>query len=202
MKKITTFWNWFQKNEHEIIKALILGINKEDVISQMLKKLDYVSKRIGFVIKPPRKFKDNFIIIFTGSGYPKLFAKIIALKNQAPTLKHFTVQAFIKPSEDITMYKEGTDEPCECKNFKIKISEFQMALLDYNIATKQLKIDLYLPDYNELKQYNDLKSSIELHCNADYRRNGLSQAHQGNQFTPDAIGAKRPVAPHGTSRFH
>lgn len=161
MKKITTFWNWFQKNEHEIIKAILLGINKEDVISQMLKKLDYVSKRIGFVIKPPRKFKDNFIIIFTGSGYPKLFAKIIALKNQAPTLKHFTVQAFIKPLEDITMYKEGTDEPCECKNFKIKISELQMALLDYNIATKQLKIDLYLPDYNELKQYNDLKSSID-----------------------------------------
>jgi hypothetical protein len=161
IKQITNFWNWFQKNEKEIIKAFLLGINIEEVVSQMLKKLDYVSKRIGFVIKPPKKFKDNFIIIFTGSGYHKLFAKMIALENQAPTLKHFTAQAFIKPLEDTTTYKDGTDEPCVCKNFEIKISELQMALLDYNIATKQIKIDLYLPDYNKLKKYDHLESSVD-----------------------------------------
>lgn len=36
-----------------------------------------------------------------------------------------------------------------------------MALLDYNIAKKQIKIDLYLPDYDELKQYEDLEATIE-----------------------------------------
>lgn len=36
-----------------------------------------------------------------------------------------------------------------------------MALLDYNIAKKAIKIDLFLPDYNELKQYEDLESTIE-----------------------------------------
>lgn len=95
-------------------------------------------------------------------GYPKLFAKIIALEEQAPTLNLFKPQAFIKPLKEVSEYKNGTDKPRIFCNYEIKISELQFALLDYNIATKQIKIDLFLPDdYNELKQYDDLKSNIE-----------------------------------------
>ncbi len=43
---------------------------------------------------------------------------------------------------------------------EIKISELQIALLDYIIETKQLKIDVYLPHYNELKHFKDLKDYI------------------------------------------
>lgn len=160
-KKINTFWNYFKKNEQKIYYAFHLNIKKKEVISQMLKKLEYVSKSIGFVIRPSTEFEDKYLIIFTGNGLRRLFAKMIALENHAPTLEHFTAQAFIKPLEDTTMYKDGTDEPCDCKNFEIKISEIQMALADYNIATKKLKIDLYLPEYNELKQYEDLEATIE-----------------------------------------
>lgn len=112
-------------------------------------QLDYVSRRIGYENKSSKTSSDKFIIIFTRNGYRKLFTKIIALENQAPALEQFTVQAFIKPLEDVTKYKNGTDEPRNCGNYEIKISELQMALLDYNIATKQIKIDMYLPDYNE-----------------------------------------------------
>ncbi len=161
MKKITTFWNYLQKNEQEILNALLLGIKTEEILSEITKKLDYVSRRIGYVIKAPKTINDKFIIIFTGNGYRKLFAKIIALENQAPALKHFTAQAFIKPMEDTSEYKNGTDEPCNCGNYKIKISELQIALLDYNIATKQIKIDLYLPHYNDLKHFEDLKHNID-----------------------------------------
>lgn len=161
MKKITTFWNYFQKNEQEILNAILLGINTDQAFSQLTKKLDYVSKRISFVIKTPLTINDKFLIIFTGGGYRKLFPKIIAFEEQVPTLKHFTAQAFMKPLQDTTKYKNGSDEPVICKNYEIKISELQIALLDYNIATKQIKINLYLPDYNELKQYEDLKSNID-----------------------------------------
>jgi hypothetical protein len=161
MKKITTFWNYFQKNEQEILNAFLLGIKPEEVISQLTKRLDNVSKRISFVIKVPMSINDKFIIIFTGGGYRKLFQKIIAFEEQAPPLKHFTAQAFIKPLQDATKYINGTDEPCICKNYEIKISEIQMALLDYNIATKHIKIDLYLPNYNEIKHFEDLKSNID-----------------------------------------
>lgn len=161
MKKITTFWNYFQKNEQEILNAILLGINTEEVLSQITKKLDYVSRRIGYGIKAPKTINDKFIIIFTGNGNRKLFPKIIAFEEQTPTLQHFIAQAFIKPLEDTTKYKNGSDEPVICKNYEIKISEIQIALLDYNIATKHIKINLYLPDYNELKQYEDLKSNID-----------------------------------------
>ena len=36
-----------------------------------------------------------------------------------------------------------------------------MALADYNITTKKLKIVLFLPDVNELKQFEDLEETIE-----------------------------------------
>ena len=36
-----------------------------------------------------------------------------------------------------------------------------MALLDYNIVKKEIKIDMHLPDYDELKQYDDLELTIE-----------------------------------------
>ncbi|WP_291097644.1 MULTISPECIES: hypothetical protein [unclassified Flavobacterium] len=161
MKQITTFWNYFEKNEQVILNAILLGINTDEVFSQIKHKLDCVSKRIGFVIKAPLTINDKFIIIFTGGGYRKLFPKIIAFEEQAPPLKHFTAQAFIKPLQNTTKYINGTDEPCSCKNYEIKISEIQMALLDYNIATKQIKINLYIPYYNEIKQFDDLKSNID-----------------------------------------
>ena len=43
MKQITTFWNYFQKNEQEILNAILLGINTEEVLSQITKKLDGTS---------------------------------------------------------------------------------------------------------------------------------------------------------------
>jgi hypothetical protein len=85
---------------------------------------------------------------------------VVALENQAPLLKNFAAQAFIKPLLEITKYKNGTDKPCIYKNYQIKISEIQRALLEYNIETKQLKINTYLPNYNEINQFDDLKSNI------------------------------------------
>jgi len=171
MKQITTFWNYFQKNEQEIINAFFLGINGEEIYSQFIRKLDNISKRIGFEIAKPANGQDKCRIIFTAFGYRKLFPKIIALEKQAPQLKHFIVQAFIKPFENKDEYKNGTDDPTSYANYNLKISDpslkgeqakqIQMALLDYNIATKQIKINIYLPDYNEIKQYDDLKSNID-----------------------------------------
>jgi hypothetical protein len=160
-KKITTFWNWFQKNEQEIGYAILLGINTEEVLSQITRKLDYVSKRIGYIITVPKTIDDKFSIIFTGNGCHKLFPKIIGLEEQAPHLEYFIAQAFVKPLEDTKKCLNGTDEPFIGGNYEIKISEIQMALIDYNVATKKLKIDLYLPDYEELKEYEDLESTID-----------------------------------------
>lgn len=82
MKKITTFWNWFQKNEQEIINSFYLGIDSNAIFSQFGKKLDYVSKRISFIIKIPKTSQEKYLIIFTGFGYRKLFPKLLPWKNR------------------------------------------------------------------------------------------------------------------------
>ena len=46
MKQITRFWNWFQKNEQEIINAFFLGIGSDEVFPLFEKKLS-----ILFLIK-------------------------------------------------------------------------------------------------------------------------------------------------------
>lgn len=160
MQQITSFWNYFKKNEQEIFNALLLLINYDEVFPQFLKKLSYVSKRRGFIIKVPDANQEKYTLIFTCGGYRKLFAKTIALEKQAPELKLFTAQAFIKPFEDVSKYKNGTDDPIDFLDYEIKISEMQMALLDYNVATKRLEINIYIPHYHELKDYKDLKSEF------------------------------------------
>ena len=160
-KKITTFWNYFKNNEQEIINAFFLGINGDEIYGQFKKKLNNISKRIGFEITKLSNSQDKCRIIFTAYGYQNLFLKIIALEEKAPHLEHFTAQAFIKRFDDIEKYKNGTDDPIFYANYQIKISELRMALDDYNIATKQLKINIYLPDYNEIKHYDNLKFEIE-----------------------------------------
>lgn len=160
MKQITTFWKYFKKNEKEILNAILLGINTEEILSQITTKLDYVSKRIKYIIKAPKTINDKFIIIFTWNVYRKLFPKIITLENQAPSLVNFTAAAIVKHMEDNAKYKNGTDGPLSFRNYTLKISELQIALLDYNIETKQIKINIYLPDYNELKHFEDLKHNI------------------------------------------
>ena len=156
MKQITSFWNYFQKNEQAILNAFLLGINTDAILNRIFQKLNKISSKISFKLNPPQENNDKIIFIFTSYGNYKLFPKMVALENQAPTLNHFTAQAFIKPMTDTSKI----NQPFNFKNYQIKISDIQMALSDYNIETKQLKINIYLPQYNELKQFEDLKADI------------------------------------------
>ncbi len=161
MKQITKFWNWFQDNEEAIKNAVALGINAEEVILHLNRNCSYISKRIQFLINIHSNNQGKYTIIFTAAGYRKLFPKIIALEEQAPVLKYFIPQAFIKPMQNLMEYKKGTDLPCVYENYKIKISDLQMVLKDYNVFTKQLKIKLYIPNYEEIKQFENLEMDLK-----------------------------------------
>jgi len=161
MKQITNFWNWFQDNEEAIKNAFLLGINTEEVLNNLNRNYKYISKRIGFLIIGPEQEQEKCTIIFTAAGYRKLFPKIIELENTAPKLQYFIPKAFIKPIKDIEKYRQGKDNPYTFENFKIQISQLQFALLDYNTTTKQLKIKLYIPNYDEIKQFEELTMELK-----------------------------------------
>lgn len=161
-KKITTFWNYVRKNEQEIFNGLLLGLNYDQVLEQFYKKMNSISKEMFFLIKIPENDQEKYTIIFCCRGYQKLFPKALALEEKVPQMEIFTAQAFVKPFKEVTKYKNGTDEPFEFDGCDIKISEMQMSLEDYDIAKKQLKINIYLPFYNEIKEFKNLENDINL----------------------------------------
>ncbi len=161
MKQITKFWTWFKDNEETIKNASLHDINTKEVFQHLNRNLHYISKRIEFLIISSSNDHDKHTIIFTANGYRKLFPKIIALEDQAPRLQHFIPQAFIKPIQDKTPYLSGYDEPYIFDKYEIKISQIYMALVDYNITTKQLKIKLYIPNYDRIKDFDEIENDLK-----------------------------------------
>jgi len=162
MKKIDKFWNWFLDNEQAILLAIRLGIKTGEVLSQLNRQLDAISKRIVFHIAAANEDQEKGIIIFSAEGYTKLFPKIRALEQQAPELSYFTIQAFIKPMLDKTDIIEGTDSAYEFAGYDIRISELYLSLDHFDLRSKKIRITLYVPEYGYLREYNDLESNLEL----------------------------------------
>lgn len=159
--QVTRFWNWVQKNEPQIVNAFLLGLQTDAVYFQLRKRLGVVSKRIDFLIAFPPKSPGSLRLVFTCFGRASLFDKIIALEEQAPPLRYISAQAFIQPLTDISDFLNGSDLPVICPNFEIKISSLVLSLENYNIASQQLKIKVYLTHYDVLRHFEDLKTEIE-----------------------------------------
>ena len=51
MKQITKFWSWFQDNKEAVKNAFLLGADTKEVFFHLSQNLNYVSKRIGFIIQ-------------------------------------------------------------------------------------------------------------------------------------------------------
>lgn len=161
MQKITQFWSWFQDNETAIKNAFGIGVNAKEVFFHLTRNLNYVSRKISFIIKEPSSSNEKCHIIFTSEGERKLFAKLIELEEHAPKLEYFIPQAFIKPMQNTQHIKLGKDQTINYPNYKLKISALQILLIDYDYTKKQLKIKIFIPNYNEIKHFNELRSDIK-----------------------------------------
>ena len=149
IKTIQNFWTWFQQNEQAIYHAYKLGINSDEVIENLHRNLNYVSKRIAIYIYMQNNQPNKFCVIFSAHGYRKLFPKIIALGEKAPKLEYFTPHTFLKPLS------------CDNKNqFSDNIIEMINSIFikleDYNIASKKVILTLYYP--NSLTSEDKLNS--------------------------------------------
>ena len=155
MKQIDKFWNWFLANEEAIIHAIRFGINFDEIFLYFNRHFTGISKRIGFMIKLSN-YEEKHTIVFSAGGYPKLFAKIRALEQQAPKLLYFTPQAFIKPLQDKTAIMEGRDSGYGFGDYNIRISQLYLSMDQYDLPTKRLRITIYLPaEYDDLRMYDD-----------------------------------------------
>jgi hypothetical protein len=138
-KTIKNFWTWFQQNEQAIYHAYKLGINSDEVIENLHRNLNYVSKRIVIYIYTQNNQPNKFCFLFSAHGYQKLFPKIIALGENKPRLEYFTANTFLKPlcADNKNQFSEKIIE---------MIGSIFIKLEDYNIASKKVIITLYYPE--------------------------------------------------------
>ena len=148
MRKINTFWNWFQDNNQTIknLKNETL-INQKQICNKLAKQLGYYSKDLDFMIVFPKKENQKTELIITANGNPDYFNQVEELINNAPVLKHWKFTAFIQPSANIDEIIKGLDEPYIFQELTIKTSEIKFLPLHYDGKIKKLDIIIYLKNY-------------------------------------------------------
>ena len=85
MRKINTFWNWFQDN-NQTIKNLSneTSKNQKHICFWLNRHLGYYCKELDFIIVFPKKEKEKAELIITANGNPEYFNQVVELINQAP----------------------------------------------------------------------------------------------------------------------
>lgn len=149
MRKINTFWNWFQDN-NQTIKNLIhqTPINQKQICYLLNKQLGYYCKELDFMIVLPKKENKKAELIITANGNPEYFNKVTDLINNAPKLKYWKFTAFIQPTKSIDKMMEGLDNPYVFQEITIKTSDIKFLPLDYDENSKKLDILIYLKNHN------------------------------------------------------
>ena len=148
MRKINTFWNWFQDNNQTIKNLKNETVNNQKQICYWISKhLGYYSKELDFMIVFPKKENQKTELIITANGNPGYFNQVEELINNAPELKHWKFTAFIQPTSNIEDIIKGLDEPYVFQEITIKTSEIKFLPLHYDTKIKKLDIIIYLKNY-------------------------------------------------------
>jgi hypothetical protein len=149
MKKINTFWNWFQDN-NQTIKNLNHETpkNQKHISFWINKNLGYYCKEIDFMIVFPKKENDKTELIITANGNPEYFNHIINLVDNAPQLKNWKFTAFIQPTERIDEIIKSLDEPYIFHEITLKASELTFLPLEYHKISHKFDIVVFLKNYN------------------------------------------------------
>ncbi|WP_339919607.1 hypothetical protein [uncultured Flavobacterium sp.] len=139
MRKINTFWNWFQDNNQTIKTINNETIEKQEhILFWINKHLGYYCKEIDFIIVFPNTAKDKTEFTITCNGNPEYFNQVIALIDNAPKLKTWKFTAVLLPSQverrDIPIFSDIT----------LKSNDSKFLSLDYNENAKKANIFIHL----------------------------------------------------------
>jgi hypothetical protein len=161
MKKINTFWNWFQDN-NQTIRNLINETpkNQKHISFWINKNLNYYCKEIDFMIVFPKNDNTKSELIITANGNPLCFNQVIDLVDNAPQLKNWKFTAFIQPTERIDKIIDGFDEPYIFHEITLKASELKFLTLDYDEETQKFDVIVFLKNYNLYCDTKTLQQAI------------------------------------------
>ena len=163
MKKIHTFWNWFQDN-NQTIKKLIHETpqNQQYIIFWINKNLSYYCREIDFIIVYPKKENSKAEFIVTANGNSTYFQQVTALIDNAPRLRTWNFNTFLKPTEQIIQIIEELEKPyIICEN-TLKAKNLYFISLDHDQETDKLEIHIYLKNYNILCNTKTLDQALSI----------------------------------------
>jgi hypothetical protein len=161
MKKINTFWNWFQDNNQRIKNSCNESPEKQkEILFWLGKNLSYYCREIDFIIVFPKKENSKTEFIVTANGSSNYFQQVILLIDNAPRLRTWKFTAFIQPTERINEIINGLDEPYIFHEITLKASELTFLPLEYHEISHKLDIVVFLKNYNVYCDTKTLQQAI------------------------------------------
>ncbi|MFD2891379.1 hypothetical protein ACFS5J_05055 [Flavobacterium chuncheonense] len=145
MRKINTFWNWFQDNNQTIKNLLKETLaNQINITYWFTKHLGYYSKDLDFIILFPKDEKQKTELIITANANPENSNQVIDLIDKAPALRHWKFTAFIQPTTKIKKVTKELSDHYIIPEITIKTNEIKFLPLS---AEDKIDIVVYLKNY-------------------------------------------------------
>jgi hypothetical protein len=176
MKKINTFWNWFQDNNQRIKNSCNESPEKQkEILFWLGKNLSYYCREIDFIIVFPKKENSKTEFIVTANGSSNYFQQVILLIDNAPRLRTWKFTAFLMPTEQINKVIEELEKPYIIRENTLKAKNLNFIALDHDHETHKFEIQIYLKNYNLLCNTKTLSQVICIILQNQMTQESLSQ---------------------------
>ena len=176
MKKINTFWNWFQDNNQRIKNSCNESPEKQkEILFWLGKNLSYYCREIDFIIVFPKKENSKTEFIVTANGSSNYFQQVTLLIDNAPRLRTWKFTAFLMPTEQINKAIEKLEKPYIIRENTLKAKNLNFIALDHDHETHKFEIQIYLKNYNLLCNTKTLSQVICIILQNQMTQESLSQ---------------------------
>lgn len=176
MKKINTFWNWFQDNNQRIKNSCNESPEKQkEILFWLGKNLSYYCREIDFIIVFPKKENSKTEFIVTANGSSNYFQQVTLLIDNAPRLRTWKFTAFLMPTEQINKVIEELEKPYIIRENTLKAKNLNFTTLDHDHETHKFEIQISLKNYNLLCNTKTLSQVICIILQKQMTQESLSQ---------------------------
>ena len=176
MKKINTFWNWFQDNNQRIKNSCNESPKQQkEILFWLGKNLSYYCREIDFIIVFPKKENSKTEFIVTANGNSDYFQQVTFLIDNAPRLRTWKFTAFLMPTEQINKVIEELEKPYIIRENTLKAKNLNFTALDHDHETHKFEIQIYLKNYILLCNTKTLSQVICIILQNQMTQESLSQ---------------------------
>lgn len=160
MKKITSFWNYFHKNETAIKNALLNQEKNLPTLEQFNQKLHTISPHIDAVIKYHYFENKKFKIIITSHGDESLFDLLDEIITHAKLNDNWEVKYATNTKEEIENHSALLEEDYILQSIELKNPDFTFLEIDEPESNSNVPIIIHIQNDRYYTKNKHLRESI------------------------------------------